>query len=106
MRGGVQVTDGALMERLQATLPSLSRLGAVVRFDLGADGAPVLVARGGKAVFEAESDADADCTIRITQDNLYKLLDGKLDPMLGYTLGKIRVAGSLGVAMKLIGALG
>lgn len=98
--------DGSLMDRLQTTTPALSRLGAVVRFDLGADGAPVLDARGGKAVFAEESDAEADCTIKITRDNLVKLLDGKLDPMLGYTLGKIRVAGSLGVAMKLIGALG
>lgn len=98
--------DDTLMERLQATLPSLSRLGAVVRFDLGADGAPVLDARDGRASFAPESDADADCTIRINQDNLVKLLDGKLDPMLGYAMGKIKVTGSLGVAMKLIGALG
>ena len=98
--------DGTLTERLEAVLPSLSRLGAVVRFDLGNDGSPVLDARNGKAVLAETSDADADCTIRITRDNLMKLLDGKLDPMLGYTLGKIRVVGSLGTAMKLIGAIG
>ncbi len=95
-----------LESRLESVLPSLSRLGAVVKFDLGADGQKVLDARTPPATLVDDPDLAADCTIKITQDNLLKLLDGKLDPMLGYTLGKIRVAGSLGIAMKLIGALG
>ncbi|WP_332308109.1 SCP2 sterol-binding domain-containing protein [Elstera litoralis] len=44
--------------------------------------------------------------MRISTENLNKLIDGQLDPMLGYTFGKIKVAGSLGVAMKLVNALG
>lgn len=95
-----------LEDRLEAVLPALSRLGAVVRFDFGADGAKVLDARTALAVLIEDGAAVPDCTIRISADNLAKLLDGKLDPMLGYTLGKIRVEGSLGVAMKLIGAIG
>ena len=102
----MSVIDEGLVEKFEKLLPALARLGAVVRFDLGADGAPVLDARGGKAILSEEGGDDADCTIKITRDNLLRLIDGKLDPMLGYTLGKIRVAGSMGVAMKLIGALG
>lgn len=100
------VLDEMVEERLRGALPALSRLGALVRFDLGADGRPVLDARGGAARLEEDCDEPADCTITITRENLLKLIDGKLDPMLGYTLGKIRVAGSLGIAMKLIGAIG
>lgn len=97
--------DDVVEERLREALPALSRLGALVRFDLGKEGRPVLDARGGSAHLEADSDEPADCTITISRENLLKLMDGKLDPMLGYTLGKIRVAGSLGIAMKLVGAL-
>lgn len=97
--------DEVLEERLEAALPALSRLGALVRFDLGADGRPTIDARTPPAKLELDSDEPADCTITITKDNLLKLLDGKLDPMLGYTLGKIKVAGSLGLAMKLVGAI-
>lgn len=97
--------DETLEERLRSTLPSLSRLGALVRFDLGSDGGAFLDARSGSAVLETESDEPADCTITMTRENLLKLLDGKLDPMLAYGLGKIRVAGSLGIAMKLVGAI-
>lgn len=100
------MVSDVLEARLESVLPALSRLGAVVKFDLGDDGTPILDARTPPAVLTAEVDTPPDCTIKITQDNLLKLLDGKLDPMLGYTLGKIRVAGSLGVAMKLMGALG
>ncbi|NLH80982.1 MAG: SCP2 sterol-binding domain-containing protein [Phyllobacteriaceae bacterium] len=97
--------DEVLEERLRAALPGLSRLGAMVRFDLGKDGRPVLDARSAPATLSEESDDPADCTITISKENLLKLMDGKLDPMLGYTLGKIRVAGSLGIAMKLVGAI-
>ena len=100
------MVNDVLEARLETVLPALSRLGAVVKFDLGADGEAILDARTPPAALVTDTDIVPDCTIKITQDNLLKLLDGKLDPMLGYTLGKIKVAGSLGVAMKLIGALG
>lgn len=97
-------------ERLRGALPRLSRLGAVVRFDLGEDGRWLLDARTGPARLglqdEADDDLDPACTIKISGDNLLKLVDGRMDPMLGYTMGKIKIAGSLGVAMKLVAAMG
>lgn len=93
-------------ERLMSMLPKLGRVGAVIAFDLGAAGHPVIDARTSTVRLAEDDDLDPACTIRISEENLLKLLDGKLDPMLGYTLGKIKVTGSLGVAMKLIGALG
>lgn len=93
-------------DRIEAVLPKLSRLGSVVKFDFGADGNLVVDATGPAATVARDSDVDADCTIKITPANLVKLIDGDLDPMLGYTMGKIKVVGSTGVAMKLVGALG
>lgn len=95
-------------ERLRDALPKLNRLGAMVRFDLGKDGMWVVDASGAAPTLSEDDDSDLDvaCTIKITSDNLVKLMDGKLDPMLGYTLGKIKVSGSMGVAMKLVGAIG
>ena len=51
-------------------------------------------------------DADADTTIRVTSDDLQKLMAGGLDPTLAYMTGKLKVEGSLGVAMKLVSMLG
>ena len=92
--------------RLQAALANLSGLGAVVRFDLGDDGTYTIDARPPQPLLSTNSDETADCTIRMSKDNLNKLIDGQLDPMIAYTFGKIKVSGSLGIAMKLVNALG
>lgn len=95
-------------DTLQASLPRLAGLGAVVCFDLGGEGQWLVDARGRQPRLSRDEDGDGDpaCTIKISLDNLGKLMAGKMDPMLGYTLGKIKVKGSMGVAMKLVAAIG
>jgi len=44
---------------------------------------------------------DTDCTIRITRDNLAKLVKGRLNPTTGVMMGKLKVSGDVSVAMKL-----
>jgi putative sterol carrier protein len=51
-------------------------------------------------------DGPADTTVHISEDNLEKLISGSLDPTLAYMTGKLKVEGSLGVAMKLTSLLG
>jgi putative sterol carrier protein len=51
-------------------------------------------------------DGPADTTIHISEENLEKLISGSLDPTLAYMTGKLKVEGSLGVAMKLTSLLG
>lgn len=93
-----------MTDRLTADIDRLDRLGAVVRFDLGADGQLIVDARTAPARL-GDDDLDADCTISLSANNLGKLLAGTLDPMLAFAMGRIRVSGSKGVAMKLVAAL-
>jgi len=51
-------------------------------------------------------DGDADTTIRLSSENLQKLMTGELDPTLAYMTGKIKIEGSMGVALKLASMLG
>ncbi len=95
-----------LSTRLRAALARLSGLGEIVRFDLGDDGTYTIDARPPQPLLLTDSDEEAACTIRLSKENLDKLIEGQLDPMLAYTFGKIKVSGSLGVAMKLVNALG
>ncbi|MDX2483508.1 MAG: SCP2 sterol-binding domain-containing protein [Pseudodonghicola sp.] len=67
-----------------------------LKFDCGADG--VLVLADGHA---STQDRDADCTIKLSPENLKKLLKGKLNPMTGVMMGKLKVSGNPAVAMKL-----
>jgi putative sterol carrier protein len=84
--------------------PKLAGLGGIICFDLGEDGTVTVDARGTPEVLTEA--VEADCTIKISLDNMRKLALGKLDPMLAYGMGKIRVTGSLPLAMKLAGAIG
>jgi putative sterol carrier protein len=47
------------------------------------------------------TDEPADTTLRLSTENLQKLLDGNLDPTLAYMTGKLKVEGKLGVALKI-----
>lgn len=67
-----------------------------LKFDCGEDG--VIVLADGVASTE---DRPADCTIRITVDNLSKLLTGKLNPMTGVMMGKLKISGDMATAMRL-----
>ena len=72
---------------------------ASMKFDLGEG----VVFVDGKSTPNSVSneDKDADCTITISRENFEKLIAGDLDPTTAYMFGKIKVSGSMGVAMKL-----
>ncbi len=95
-------------EKLSEVLPRLKNLSATVRFDLGGDGRWMVEARPAAAARLSRDDGalDADCTILLSAETLLKLLDGTLDPMLAYSLGKIKVTGSTEIAMQLVSAIG
>ena len=51
-------------------------------------------------------DVEVDCTMEISLQNAEALLNGELNPMMGYMMGKFKVKGDMGVAMKIGQALG
>lgn len=90
-----------ILEAVEARLTQLRGLNAVVAFDCGADGHIVIDATGPTPEISDDAPEDADCVLKISRKNLEKLIAGKLDPMLAFTMGKIRVKGSMGIAAKL-----
>ena len=67
-----------------------------VKFDLGEDG--VIFLQGADV---SNDDADADCTIKMSADDLADLLSGDLNPTAAFMGGKMQVEGDMNVAMKL-----
>jgi putative sterol carrier protein len=94
-----QITD-----RMRAQLPQLASLGYRVKFAIDGEGVVLIDATQTPPTLSNE-DGEADCTIRLSQDRLQQLIDGRMSPTLAYTLGQIKVDGSLGVAMKLASLL-
>jgi putative sterol carrier protein len=97
----------ALMNQMRAKAPGLRSLGYRVRFDLTDTGEGILLdGTGGQASVEAAAGTEeADTILALSSDDLAKLIAGRLSPMLAFTLGKLRVEGSKGVAMKLASLL-
>lgn len=90
---------------LRAKAAGSSGLGALVAFDLGADGTLFLDGRTTLATVSRQGDAPAT-TIVISADDFGQILAGTLNPMTAFGAGKLRVQGDMGPAMKLGSVLG
>ena len=96
---------GTLVESIEERAEALSTLGYKVRFDLTDGGSILLDATGGTVDISTAEGGEADTVMKLSSDNLLKLVNGKLSPMMAFSTGRLKVQGSQGVAMKLAGLL-
>jgi putative sterol carrier protein len=89
-----------MAQRISAKLAVRPFEGSI-KFDCGADGVIVLADGAATTVNRA-----TDCTLTISQENLVKLLTGKLNPMVGVATGKMKLTGDPVVAFRLAKLLG
>lgn len=75
-------------------------LGASLKFDCGDDGVIYIDATQVPNIVSNE-DIDAQCTVAVALDDLKSMMAGDLDPMAAFSLGKLKLDGDMGVAMKL-----
>lgn len=53
----------------------------------------------------SKEDKDAEVTLRTSIDTFEKILRGDQDPNMAFMMGKLKVSGSMGLALKLNGML-
>ena len=88
------------LQTIRAGLEGRSFDGSL-KFDCGSAGR-IVIANGAAST----EDRDTDCTLTLSSGNLEKLLAGKLNPMTAVMMGKIKISGDMGVAMKLSKLIG
>lgn len=87
-----------LTAKVQEALSGGTGFDKRVKFDFGSVGKLLIDGVGSKA---SNDDGSADATITVAFDDFLKLAQGQLDPTMAFMQGKLRVAGDMGVAMKL-----
>ncbi len=90
-----------IITQMGPALGANSGLGGTLKFDFG-DAGSVLV--DGKSAPNAVSDGagkTADTTISVSLETFEKMVKGELDGTSAFMQGKLRVAGDMGLAMKL-----
>lgn len=90
----------ACTEAIRNKVGENSGLNATLKFDCGADGV-VFVDAVSAPNTVSNVNQDAACTITIALADLGALLTGQLNPMNGFMMGKLKVSGDMGVAMRL-----
>lgn len=92
-----------LPARLAAKPDVASKIGAVYQFNVsGPEGGEWTVdcaTPGGKVT--AGSSPAARCTVTATDKDLLAIVNGKMNPQMAFMSGKLRIAGDIGLAMKL-----
>jgi len=94
------MTFEEIRDRFEEDAGKFNGLDATVKFDFKEDGFIILDASSSTPSISTE-DESTDCTIAISLSNFEKLATGKLDPIMAFTLGKLKIQGSMGIAMKL-----
>jgi putative sterol carrier protein len=94
------MTLDELTERIRQRAAANPPLGYRVSFDLGDEGT-IYWDGTGTAALIANEGGEAETTIGISADDLTKMIEGSLNPTLAYMTGRLKVSGSMGVALKI-----
>jgi putative sterol carrier protein len=90
-----------IIERLGNVVGANSGLGGTLKFDFGAPGSVYIDGKSSPNTVSDGEGKSADCTISVSLDDFEKMTSGQLDPTSAFMQGKLRVAGDMGLAMKL-----
>jgi putative sterol carrier protein len=82
-------------------------LNGRVQFSLSGEGGGEwgVVLDDGKVSVSEGAMTQPQLTVKTSTENAEKLLHGKLDPMMAFMTGKIKIAGDMALGIKLIGLL-
>ncbi|MGB4107604.1 MAG: SCP2 sterol-binding domain-containing protein [Alphaproteobacteria bacterium] len=90
--------------KIRGKLAAAGHIRARVKFDFGDDGI-VFVDSTQNPPAVSNEDAESDVTLACSADTFRGFLAGTQDPNIAFMMGKLKVKGSMGLAMKLNGIL-
>lgn len=87
-------------EEIRKRLGDNSGLGKTVKLDFGSEG-KIFIDGASSPNAVTNDDKPADATIAMSWADFESLIDGKLDPMMAFMQGKMKIQGDMMIAQKL-----
>lgn len=99
------MTFNELLTKVRAMAENIDASGVdflAVQVNIKGDNGGVfyIEVKNGNISVEPYEYNDRSCGITMSMDNFNKLIDGKLDPVAAFTLGKLKVDGDIGKALE------
>ena len=102
-----EVFDNHLPKRFKEKPDVVEKIAASYKFVLaGDDGGTWVVdlTQGGGVI--TDGDGEANCTITMKASDFVDMMNGQLNAQMAFMSGKLKVAGDMGLALKLQSLLG
>lgn len=100
---GKQIFEEKIAEKLKNNPDRIAKINSVYQFNLTGDETSTwtldLTKPGG--AISASPSSDAKCTVTISVQHLSDIIEKKLNPQMAFITGKLKVAGDMGLALKL-----
>ncbi|HEV7352846.1 MAG TPA: SCP2 sterol-binding domain-containing protein [Brevundimonas sp.] len=90
----------SVTDHIRSAVGDSSGLGKTVKLDLG-DAGKIFIDGASSPNTVTNEDKPADATVRISWDDFIALSEGKLDPMMAFMQGKLKIDGDMMIAQKL-----
>lgn len=101
-----EIFEKHIPENIQKQLDKAKSMNATYKFVInGNNGGTWRVVLGENPHVES-GDGNAQCTITVGDEDFVNIVTGKLNPQMAFMSGKLKVAGDMGLAMKLGTVLG
>mgnify|MGYP001547689520 FL=1 len=90
-----------IVAQMSKAIGDNSGLGGTLKFDFGDPGSVYIDGKSTPNTVSDGASKNADCTISVSLETFEKMVKGELDGTSAFMQGKLRVAGDMGLAMKL-----
>jgi len=99
----VQTLIHDLIEKINQKPEQLSGMNTVIQFDLQGEGTSTYQVKvhDGRAELSTGETNEAKAIFSLSDQDFIKLVQGSLNPTTAFMMGKVKIKGDLGAAMKL-----